>query len=111
MTSRQRRSGESVAWWVDPLRLLLFLIIPFYVFLYLVPSILSRGSLQLRSAIYFNQSYFWLGLAFFAALTIGTAIGRLLVPRPVDSSGRQHDISERYLELLGIFTILAYLIW
>ena len=99
-------------WWANPAAFIGGFIIPVYTLVYLVPALFGVGSMQNRSPIFFEQRYFWLGLAFLFCALLGSIAGTRIQPK-LPSAGHKHEeyISLLYLEILALATIGAYMLW
>jgi hypothetical protein len=97
-------------WWLNPGKLVLFFILPLYLFISLAVPEIWPDLVVLRANNYLRQSYVLLGAACLlvmgAACLVGTRID--LDKRP---AYRLYDINERFLLAVGAITVLAYVIW
>ncbi|MHA0337034.1 hypothetical protein [Sphingomonas aquatilis] len=99
---------EPLAWWMDPVRAIVFVVLPIFCF-----------------AAYFNRFNYWtfnasrdfitpqtfgLGLYSMAMLVVGITVGRLLVPRQDMVSLIDGERATRVLIRIGWVAILAYAI-
>ena len=99
---------EPLAWWMDPIRAILFVVLPIFCF-----------------AAYFNRFNYWtfnasrdfitaktfgLGLYSMAMLVLGIVVGRLVVPRRDVVSIIDGELTTRVLTRIGWITIFAYVI-
>lgn len=114
--SRQRRPAvvlgaelhQPLAWWMDPIRVILFIVLPIFCF-----------------AAYYNRSNYWnynasrdfvtsetfgLGLFSMAMLVLGTVIGRLIIRRQDTVSLIDEERATRVLVVMGWVAIVAYVL-
>jgi hypothetical protein len=99
---------EPLAWWMDPIRAILFVVLPIFCF-----------------AAYFNRFNYWtfnasrdfitpqtfgLGLYSMAMLVVGITVGRLIVPRQDMVSLIDGERATRVLIRIGWVAIFAYAI-
>ena len=105
------QSSRDVVWWIHPAKLLCFFIIPLYGLVFLAPELLGHQALQLLFRFYLDWNYFLLGLLFLIVLTLGAAVGSLIVPRKERAQVPSPPIREGYLEFLALATIGAYALW
>lgn len=99
---------EPLAWWMDPIRAILFVVLPIFCF-----------------AAYFNRFNYWtfnasrdfitaktfgLGLYSMAMLVLGIVVGRLVIPRRDVVSIIDGELTTRVLTRIGWITIFAYVI-
>jgi len=97
-------------WWLNPGKLLLFFILPLYVFLVLVVPQVWPDALVLRSSNYMHGDFVLLGGVTILTLGVSALLGSRidLSPRP---SALRTEVSEPLLVVLSVVTIAAYLIW
>jgi hypothetical protein len=103
--SQQPQKG---LWWLSPMWLLLFFIIPIYALLTQVGGMNSK-SLTIRAAVFFDGAYLWLGLALLLSLAAGAWLGG-----QIKSEDRKPVVAGQWqlaLWILGSMSMLAYLIW
>ena len=97
-------------WWTHPGWLVLFYIVPLYVFIYFVPKIFGPNIIRLRYLNYFSLDYFLLGLAFLLVFVNGALIGASTwrrvaeVPQPM-------WVQKKFMDVVAITAIFAYVIW
>jgi oligosaccharide repeat unit polymerase len=96
-------------WWLSPGRLLVFFILPIYLFMALVVPEIWPHLLVVRAGNYMRGQFLMLGAACVAVLAFGCLVGsRLdLTSRPA----RLYEVNDRFMLGMGLFVVAAYLIW
>jgi hypothetical protein len=103
--------GVNEVWWINPAKLVVGFIIPLYVLVFLLPTVLGASAVMLRFRNYLNWPYFLLGLAFLVVLFNSALIGTQIVSRSDSQGTAAAPIQLRYLEVLALLTIGAYVVW
>ena len=95
---------SNVVWWANPFYLIVFFIIPAFTYLYV------GGFSPRYGKNYFNVEYFLLGLTFLCVLGFGSFVGsRRTSNRTINKISVKSN--PRFLDLLAILTVMAYIIW
>ncbi|MDB4989796.1 MAG: putative rane protein [Myxococcaceae bacterium] len=99
----------EAVWWLHPGKLLLFFVVPLYLFMtYLVP-VAWPNVVVLRAYPYLQGEYAAMGLVALLLAGSGAILGsRIEFSRnPVVL----YEVNERFMIVIGLITLMAYLIW
>jgi hypothetical protein len=104
--------AERQIWWLNPWKLVVFVIIPAYTFGYVAPQLLGPEVVVVRFRIFFGATYFWLGLAFLATLALWAFFAeKLEVGYPSGPVKEPVVVKDGYMDFLALVTIGAYGLW
>lgn len=102
------KDQQSPAWWVDPLRAILFLVVPLFCF----ASYLNRFNYRAFGASenFVTAKTFGLGIYSAGLLLLGIVVGHLALRRQDMVSLIDAERAQRVLVRLGWITIIAYVL-
>lgn len=103
-----RSEERTIAWWLDPIRALVFIVVPIFCF----AAYLNQFNYWLYDATanFVNRETFLIALYSAAMLILGIAIGKLFVRREVMITIVDPDRCTTVLTWFGWIAIIAYLI-
>ena len=101
---------DDLPWWINPVWLFLFFLVPLYVLVYLTPILFGPQIVVLRFLTYFTESYFLLGLVFLLVIVNGAVVGGVCFG-PQALQPHAMWVRKGFLDFLALVTITAYVTW
>lgn len=99
---------QPLAWWMDPIRTILFVVLPIFGF----SAYLNRYNYWTfrASRDFVTSTTFWLGIYSAGMLILGVVIGRLVIRRESEVTLFDGDRATLILVRIGWITIAAYIV-
>lgn len=111
MPPKSAPSQIDAIWWLHPGKLVLFFMLPIYLFVTFVVPALWPELIVLRARVYMDAEYVLLGASSLLLLGGGALLGSRLQLGPAQGAPVLYHVRERFLLGMGILAAAAYLIW